>query len=77
MTETSFQVAFRVEKIRMRNGEFELKIKLEGLLDYMDFTWEPITVMSQDVPDMVLEFLGTPVHKALKNKAKSVLKQMT
>ena len=54
--ESSYQVIRNLHDVRTMNGNVEIWVEWEGLPDNHDFTWEPLTQLYADVPEMVREF---------------------
>ena len=53
-----------------------LKIMWTGLPDPQDYTWEPLTMLHEDIPDLLNAFLNTPGDRSLKTKAKHQIRTM-
>ena len=70
-SETTYQDIDEIQDIKSEKNSFVVLVKWQGLPDELDYTWEPIQNMAEDVPDLLAEFLNSPGKQALKNRAKS------
>ena len=59
--------------LREANKRFEVLVEWEGY-DKSEATWEPLTVMCEDVPGLVRQFLESGVPDTKKKLLPSVLK---
>ena len=73
--EPSFQLVEGLVDIKSENDKILIQVKWEGLPDYNDLTWEPLENISQDVPEILEEYLKTPNKSNLKAKALQILSE--
>ena len=69
-TETTYQDASLLRYIRLKDRTIEIQVEWEGLLDHVDFTWEPLQNVHEDIPETLHAFLLPAETGALKNKHK-------
>ena len=74
-SEAVYQDAHHLCDIRERAGLIEIQVEWEGLPDKVDQTWEPLKSVSEDLPDMLNEFLSSSGKQRLKEKAFSMCSQ--
>ncbi len=71
--ESTFQSAKALRDIGVVDSNVRLLVEWEGLPDRCDFTWEPLSLVHEDIPGMVQEFLAAPGSRSLKDKARQEL----
>ncbi len=54
----------------------EVQAEWEGLPDVTDFTWEPLTQLHEDIPELLNSFLESKGKRAMKRKALKILSDM-
>ncbi len=59
------------------NGEVWLRLKWLGLPDENDFTWQRLSVLREDAPEMLMEYLHSVKKKKVAKKALSLISSMT
>lgn len=56
---SDYQTIYELKVIREHNGVFQIQVEWEVLPDLDEYTWEPLTQLAEDMPDMISEFLST------------------
>ena len=74
--EESYQDASKVCGIRVNNENVEVQVEWQGLPDELDYTWEPLVQVHEDIPDLLRTFLGTPGNKKTKHQAKIICNEL-
>lgn len=65
-TESRYEVAERIREVGEDGKKLFLRVEWEGLPDERDWTWQPLSELYADIPEMVCVFLSTfPSKKAL------------
>ena len=72
-TDAQYERANELLALRKKNDIFEIQVEWEGLPENIDFTWEPMNRLHQDIPGMVEQFLSTSGQRSLKEKALRIL----
>lgn len=68
-SETQFEAIKEPKDIRKEDNRIEVLIELEGLPDAQDWTWEPVKNVSQDLAEVLQNFLESPTKRAFKREA--------
>lgn len=68
-SQASYQSGKNLHQICKRQDNIEFKVEWEGLANTIDFAWEPLSILYEDVPAMVTEYLLSPGEERLKEKA--------
>lgn len=69
--EATYQDALRVCGIRLHDGIFDVHVEWDGLPDEIDYTWEPLDQVHEDIPDLLQQFLNSPGDRKTKQRAQS------
>ena len=67
--ESKYQIAEGIKDIRNENSTIKILIQWEGLPDDMDWTWEPVNQVYDDLPGLLQDFLHTAGKRNLKRRA--------
>ena len=68
-SEKTVQIAKRIHSIRQGDDDEEVRIEWEGLPSELDWSWEPINLIWEDIPGVLEHFLHTAGNRHLKSKA--------
>ena len=68
-SETNYEVAQTIRTLCDREGGLMVQVEWEGLPDSLDFTWEPLERVFEDLPGMLEDFLHTAGDRDLKLRA--------
>ena len=69
-TEASYQQAESIYDICEKEGGISVKIQWAGLPKALDYTWEPLQQVAEDLPQMLSAYLATKRKKHLRKRLK-------
>lgn len=72
-SETNYEDIHELLEVKEENGEFEVLVEWKGLPDQVDRTYEPLSQLHEDVPDLLVEFLTSPGNREIKRRAMRLL----
>ena len=69
--EAIYQDALKFVGIRLQNDIIDVQVEWVGLPDEVDYTWEPLKQVHEDIPELLFKFLSSPGQPRLKAQAKA------
>lgn len=75
-TEAAYEIIDEIIGIGEAEGELWIQVKWLGLPDETDFTWQKLSELYQDVPEMVQAYLKTCKKRRVVSKARTFISAM-